>query len=104
MTFTYKWNTDALEVGKTACVSVLTITPIDNCNPDYNSLEIKRSYGPVLVAGTQLQDNPFSSPSQTVEEQQHCTAQRASWLPWMLHWLQDLSSAGKGCGIWLTEQ
>jgi len=58
---------------------------------------------PILVSGNQLQDNLFFSPSESVEAQQHCTAQRASWLAWVLHWLQDLSSAGKGCGVWLTE-
>lgn len=101
-TFTYKWNTDVLEMGKLSCFSVRTVTPAGNFNSDYNSLEITRSYGPVLAAGSQLQGNPFFSPSQAVEVQQHSTVW--SWLPCTLHWLQDLSSVGKGCDIWLTEK
>lgn len=76
VTFTYKWSTDALEVEKLpVCYNCI---PADNFNPDYKSLEIKRSYGPILVAATQLQDSPFFSPSQTAETQQCCTAQHAS--------------------------
>lgn len=46
--------------------------------------------------------NSFSSPSQAVEVQQHSTV--CSRLPCTLCWLQDLSSVGKGCDIWLTQK
>lgn len=101
-TFTNKWNTDALEMGKLSCFNVSSVTSAGNFNSDYNSLEIKRSYVPILAAGSQLQSNSFSSPSQAVEAQQHSTL--CSWLPCTLCWLQDLSSVGKGCDIWLTEK
>lgn len=88
--------------GKLSCFSVRTVSPAGNFNSGYNSLEIKRSYGPVLAAGSQLEGSPLSSPSQAVEAQQHSSV--CSWLPCTLHWLQDLSSVGEGCDIWLTER
>lgn len=101
-TFTNKWNTDAPEMGKLSCFNVRTVTPAGNSNSDYNSLEIKRSYVPTLAAGSQSQGNSFSSLPQAVEVQQLSTV--CSWLPCTLCWLQDLSSVGKGCDIWLTEK
>lgn len=41
-------------MGKRSCFNVRTVTPAGNFNSDYNSLEIKRSYGPFLAAGSQL--------------------------------------------------
>lgn len=89
-------------MGKLSRFSVRTVPPAGDFNCDYNSLEIRRFYIPILAAGSQLQGSPFSSSSQAVEAQQHST--ECSWLPCTLHWLQDLSSVGKGGDIWLTEK
>lgn len=44
MTFTYRWNAGVLDVKTTTGLSVKTITPVDDFNPDYNSWENERSF------------------------------------------------------------